>query len=104
MSPARSLKVQVPKGYKIELVANEPLVKDPVAIDWSNDGSIWIAEMADYPSGENGVSGIVKLVDNDGNHLPDKREVLIEEISTGVMSWGAVLSLHFGGRILYAEI
>ena len=107
LSPTRSLKkVQVPKGYKIELVANEPLVKDPVAIDWSTDGSIWIAEMADYPSGENGVSGrIVKLVDNDGNHLPDKREVLIEEISfpTGVMSWGRGVIITAGGRILYAE-
>ena len=107
LSPTRSLKkVQVPKGYKIELVANEPLVKDPVAIDWSNDGSIWIAEMADYPSGENGASGrIVKLVDNDGNHLPDKREVLIEEISfpTGVMSWGRGVIITAGGRILYAE-
>ncbi len=107
LSPTRSLKkVQVPKGYKIELVANEPLVKDPVAIDWSNDGSIWIAEMADYPSGENGVSGrIVKLVDNDGDHLPDKREVLIEEISfpTGVMSWGRGVIITAGGRILYAE-
>ena len=107
LSPTRSLKkVQVPKGYKIELVANEPLVKDPVAIDWSNDGSIWIAEMADYPSGENGVSGrIVKLVDNDGNHLPDKREVLIEEISfpTGVMSWGRGVIITAGGRILYAK-
>ena len=107
LSPTRSLKkVQVPKGYKIELVANEPLVKDPVAIDWSNDGSIWIAEMADYPSGKNGVSGrIVKLVDNDGNHLPDKREVLIEEISfpTGVMSWGRGVIITAGGRILYAE-
>ena len=30
LSPTRSLKkVQVPKEYKIELVANEPLVKDP---------------------------------------------------------------------------
>ena len=107
LSPTRSLKkVQVPKGYKIELVANEPLVKDPVAIDWSTDGSIWIAEMADYPSGENGASGrIVKLVDNDGNHLPDKREVLIEEISfpTGVMSWGRGVIITAGGRILYAE-
>ena len=107
LSPTRSLKkVQVPKGYKIELVANEPLVKDPVAIDWSTDGSIWIAEMADYPSGENGVSGrIVKLVDNDGDHLPDKREVLIDKISfpTGVMSWGRGVIITAGGRILYAE-
>ena len=62
--------------------------------------------MADYPSGENGVSGrIVKLVDNDGDHLPDKREVLIDKISfpTGVMSWGRGVIITAGGRILYAE-
>ena len=107
LNPNRSLKkVQVPKGYEIELVANEPLVMDPVGIDWSADGSIWVAEMGDYPSGENGVSGrIVKLVDTNGDHLPDKREVLIKKIAfpTGVMSWGRGVIVTSAGRILYAE-
>ena len=79
---------------------------DPVAIDWSADGSIWVAEMGDYPSGENGVSGrIVKLVDTNGDHLPDKREVLIKKISfpTGVMSWGRGVIVTSAGRIIYAE-
>ncbi len=33
---------------KIELVAAEPLVADPVAIDFGSDGCLWVAEMADY--------------------------------------------------------
>src|SRR6185503_6625853 len=35
----------------IELVACEPLVVDPIAIDWSADGLLWVCEMRDYPSG-----------------------------------------------------
>ncbi|TXT22155.1 MAG: membrane-bound dehydrogenase [Planctomycetota bacterium] len=51
-SPEASLKMmQVKLGYRIELVAAEPLVRDPVAFDWGPDGKLWVAEMADYPLG-----------------------------------------------------
>lgn len=105
--PAQSLKkAHVPKGYKVELVASEPLVMDPVAIDWSSDGSVWVAEMADYPSGENGVLGrIAKLIDTNGDHRPDKRQVLIDDVAfpTGVMSWGDGVIVTCAGKIFYAE-
>ena len=38
---------EVRDGFRIELVAAEPLVMDPVAIDWGVDGKLWVAEMAD---------------------------------------------------------
>ncbi len=51
-SPEASLKMmQVKPGYRVELVAAEPLVRDPVAFDWGPDGKLWVAEMADYPLG-----------------------------------------------------
>ncbi|MFM9960104.1 MAG: PVC-type heme-binding CxxCH protein [Planctomycetaceae bacterium] len=51
-SPEASLKmIQVKPGYRVELVAAEPLVRDPVAFDWGPDGKLWVAEMADYPLG-----------------------------------------------------
>ena len=43
--------MQVKPGYRVELVAAEPLVRDPVAFDWGPDGKLWVAEMADYPLG-----------------------------------------------------
>jgi len=43
--------IQVRPGMKVELVASEPLVADPVAFDWGADGSLWVAEMGDYPNG-----------------------------------------------------
>ena len=34
--------------FRVELVACEPQVVDPVAIDFAPDGSVWVAEMPDY--------------------------------------------------------
>jgi putative membrane-bound dehydrogenase-like protein len=36
---------------RIELVAAEPLISDPVAIDFGDDGRLWVAEMNDYGRG-----------------------------------------------------
>ena len=47
--------IHVPVGYRVELVASEPLVRDPVAIDWGPDGRLWVVEMADYPLGMDGM-------------------------------------------------
>src|SRR4051812_36979748 len=54
LSPEESLKaMHVRPGMKIELVAAEPLIVDPVAFDWGPDGRLWVVEMRDYPSGIN---------------------------------------------------
>jgi hypothetical protein len=55
LEPLASLaKIHVRDGYGVELVASEPLTMDPVAIDWSSDGRLWVVEMADYPLGMDG--------------------------------------------------
>jgi mono/diheme cytochrome c family protein len=49
LSPDAALKTLVlPPGYRVELVASEPLIQDPVAIDWDADGRIWVVEMGGY--------------------------------------------------------
>lgn len=51
-SPEESLRLmQTHKDLKIELVAAEPLIRDPVAIDFGSDGRLWVAEMNDYGHG-----------------------------------------------------
>src|SRR5262245_25292764 len=53
LSPEDSLKQLVVRpGLRVELVAAEPLVVDPVAIAWGPDGKLWVVEMNDYPLGE----------------------------------------------------
>ncbi len=48
-SPEESLKcMQTNDNLEIRLVAAEPQVTDPVAIDFGPDGRLWVAEMNDY--------------------------------------------------------
>jgi hypothetical protein len=38
----------LPAGYHVELVASEPMIHDPVVIDWDADGRLWAVEMPRY--------------------------------------------------------
>ena len=52
LSPQQSLAAITPRpGVRVDLVAAEPLVADPVALAFGADGRLWAAEMADSPSG-----------------------------------------------------
>lgn len=37
-------KFYLPEGYKIELVASEPMVNEPVAIAWDGNGKMYVAQ------------------------------------------------------------
>ena len=51
-SPADSLAcLQTARELRVELVVAEPIVVDPVAIDFGPDGRLWVAEMNDYGRG-----------------------------------------------------
>jgi len=105
-SPEESLKqTHVKEGYTLELVAAEPMVMDPVAIDWAEDGSVWVAEMADYPYGVEGGGRVARLVDTDGDGKLDKRENALSGLSfpAGVMAWGKGVIVTAAPDILYAE-
>src|SRR5256885_17132381 len=41
---------QVAKGFKVELVAAEPEVIDPVAMAFDEDGRLFVVEMRGYPN------------------------------------------------------
>ncbi len=93
-SPDLSLKsIKVRPGLSVELVAAEPLVMDPIAIDWGPDGKLWVVEMADYPLGmdDNGKPGgrVRYLEDTDGDGRYDKSTLFLDRIAfpTGVIAW-----------------
>src|SRR5215217_1650261 len=49
LSPAESIKkFQLPPGYRVELVASEPMVQEPVALAWDGNGRMYVAEMNTY--------------------------------------------------------
>lgn len=110
LSPEESMKVaHVRDGFELQLVVAEPLVIDPVAIDWGADGKLWVAEMADYPSGmdNNGKPGgrirFLEDKDNDGQY--ETSTVLLQDIPfpTGVMAWGRGVLITAAPELIYAE-
>ncbi|MCA9131587.1 MAG: c-type cytochrome [Planctomycetales bacterium] len=109
-SPQAALRgIQVPEGYRVELVAAEPLVRDPVALDWGADGRLWVVEMADYPLGLDGKStpgGRVRwLEDRDGDGVYDHSTLFLDKLSTpnGIMVWNKGVLISAAPDILYAE-
>ncbi len=101
--------IRVRPGLTVELVASEPLIVDPVAIDWGADGTLWVCEMHDYPMGLDGnykPGGRVKaLRDTDGDGKYDKATILIDGLAfpTGVMAWRKGVLICAAPEILYVE-
>lgn len=79
-------KMHLPEGYRLELVAAEPMVQEPVAIAWDGNGRLYVAEMRSYMLDVNGsneskpISRIVRLEDTDGDGKMDKRTVFIDNL------------------------
>ena len=116
LSPEESLRVlHVRPGFKVELVAAEPLVVDPVAFDWGPDGRLWVVEMRDYPNGitwakegdQFGVPGgrVKVLTDTNGDGKYDKADVFIDKIPfpTGVKVWRKGIIVTAAPQIFYVE-
>src|ERR1043165_1171821 len=52
LSPEDSLKyLKTEPGLKVELVAAEPMVVDPVAVAWDEKGRMYVVEDRGYPIG-----------------------------------------------------
>lgn len=110
LEPQESLAAwQIRAGYRIELMAAEPLTMDPVAIDWGTDGRLWIVEMADYPDGLDGrgkSGGRVRFLDDtDGDGHYDKSTLFLEGLNfpTGIVTWNRGIIVTAAPEIIYAE-
>ena len=88
LSPDEALKTfYMPPGYRLELVASEPLVQDPIVIDWDLQGRIWVVEMPgfvpDLQAPEplmDPIGKIVVLEDTDHDGKMDKRTVFADNL------------------------
>src|SRR5438552_11607898 len=110
LSPQQSLAaIRTKSELAVELIAAEPLVASPVAIDWGPDGRLWVAEMIDYPAGRNGdykPGGRIRVLeDTDGDGRYDKSTVFLDNIPfpTGITVWRKGVLVCAAPDILYAE-
>jgi glucose/arabinose dehydrogenase len=96
LSPAEELKtIVMPPGYHLALVASEPLIQDPVVIDWDSDGRLWAIEMPGYMPDiqanheHDPIGRVVVLQDMNGDGRMDKRTVFADGLTypNGVLPW-----------------
>ncbi len=85
LSPEEALKTfYMPPGYRLELVASEPLIQEPVAIDWDTDGRLWAVEMPGFMANITGsnehdpIGRVVVLEDTNDDGRMDKRTVFAD--------------------------
>ncbi len=86
-TPAEELATfQVEPGFKIQLVASEPMVQDPVVIQFDPDGRLWVVEMRGFMptidgTGENERIGRVSILeDSDGDGQMDKSTIYLDSL------------------------
>ncbi len=87
LTPEKALaSFKMAPGFKVECVASEPLVVDPVMFEFDPDGRIWAVEMRGWMrdlegSGEGDPIGkVVVLEDTDGDTIMDKSTVFLDNL------------------------
>jgi putative membrane-bound dehydrogenase-like protein len=109
-SPAEALKAfRLRPGFRIELAAAEPLLASPVALDFDEDGRLYVVE---YPEFNQSASkqlqgrGRVRLLeDTRGNGVYDKSTIFLDNLDspTAVCCYDGGVFVGAVPNILYAK-
>jgi putative membrane-bound dehydrogenase-like protein len=80
---------RIEPGFKIELVASEPFIDDPVDMMIDEYGRMYVVEMPGMPLDKSGKGKVKLLADVDGDGRMDKSTVFADSLilPTGVMRW-----------------
>lgn len=112
LSPAEALATFVIEpGYRIDLVAAEPLVQSPVAIAFDDRGRMYVAENRGYPDPLEGEPpaaprGVIALLtDTDGDGRYDARTDFATGLTypNGVMAWDGGVFVTMAPDLLYLK-
>ena len=112
LSPAEALSTFVVEpGYRIDIVAAEPLVQSPVAIAFDDRGRMYVAENRGYPDPLEGAPAappkgvIARLTDTDGDGRYDARTDFATGLTypNGVMVWDGGVFVTVAPDLLYLK-
>lgn len=104
--PADALKTfRLEPGFRIELVASEPDITDPVAMEIDEDGRLFVVEMPGYPIDVSPTGRVKLLEDTDGDGRYDRSTVFVDGLvlPTGVMRWKRGILVTAAPDLLYFE-
>lgn len=105
-------------GFRMDLLAAEPLVMDPVALEYDENGRAWVVEMRDYPYTDKSTDrpnverltdlplGRIRILDDtDGDGVFDKSTVFAEDLSwpTGIALWNQGCYVTATPDVLYLK-
>ncbi len=103
---------KIAPGFRIELVAEAPMIKDPVFAEFDLKGRLWVCEFQTYMkdldgNGENaGDSRVIVLEDTDGDGKMDKSTVFLDDIinprGLTIVEGGALVAAG-DGQLLFCE-
>ncbi len=104
LSPEEAMKAfKVEKGFRIELVASEPMIESPVAMSFDDQGRLYVCEMRGYMhdkdgAGEKEPTGRVSLLeDTDGDGRMDKATAFLDKLvmprSVMAVNGGALIAV-----------
>ncbi len=94
---------QIEDGFELEVIAAEPLLEAPVAIDFDSQGRIWVVQMPGYMNDIEGTdedkpTGSIKILkDQDQDGVADHAQTFLDSL---VMPRALA---HVYGGLLYAE-
>src|ERR1044071_5727961 len=84
---------QVKPCFRLDLVAAEPLVVDPIALSFDENGRMFVVEMRDYSERRDEHLGRVRVLeDTDGDGRFDKSTVFAENLA-----WPTAVICYNGG-------
>ena len=96
---------EIADNFKIELIASEPLIGDPVDMEIDEYGRLYVVEMPGYPLDKTGSGKIKLLADTDGDGKMDKSTTFAENLilPNSVMRWKKGLLVTDAPHVLYFE-
>src|SRR5205814_7146743 len=107
VEPADAIKTfQVRKGFHIELAAVEPLVVDPIAMSFDENGRLFVVEMRDYSERRAEKLGRIRMLeDTDGDGKFDKSTIFLDHLPwpTAVFCYGGGVLVGACPDIIYAK-
>ena len=90
---ATASRMVLPSGFRVEVIANEPDIVQPIAYTIDDRGRLWVLENTNYPESPGlPKDRIVVLEDVDGDGKFEKRTVFKDKLN-----FGSGLAVGFGG-------
>ena len=88
LSPEEAMQTfSLPPGFRVELVASEPMIESPILMDFDSDGRLWVLEMLTFLPDTSGrdsrepLNRISVLEDTNADGKMDKKTVFADKLA-----------------------